>query len=134
MEIADLDELGSAKAYALQNNDKSLLSVVSTELQKRVDSDRHDTMVDRLSALDESMKRLDKKEWKAVLFWIGVATFFITSAALLRDVVDWTIFGFENPAPKHQEPITNTSEPTQQAKPIPVSDPVLSPSPAAPKQ
>jgi hypothetical protein len=40
--------------------------------------------------------------WKTVMFWIVLATFFVASAAFLRDVVGWTVFGFDSPAPNYE--------------------------------
>ena len=114
MIIATDDELSDARSHALGCNNSTLVVTIKSEQQRRVERGRHEKVIERLGVLDESVKRLGRREWKTILFWIGVATFFVTSAALLRDVVDWTVFGLGRREPTNQQPASGMRSPAIQ--------------------
>lgn len=118
MEIATVDELGASKRSAFQmGHPKSTIAMVTAEQHRRAEHDRHEKVIERLAALDQSVKRLDRKEWKTIVFWIVVATFFVTIAALFRDMAGWTIFESGRPESTHQQPASGTQPPIFQPKP-----------------
>lgn len=91
-------------------------------------------MEQELRTLSDRVSHLGRPEWKTQVFWIALATFLVAAAALLRDVVDWTIFGLGRPESTHQPPIPETPEPAPQVTPIHVSDPAPSIQSASPTQ
>jgi len=126
MEIATVDELDASKRSAFQmGHPKSTIAMITAEQHRRIERDRHEKVIERLGVLDQSVKRLDRKEWKTIVFWIVIASFFVATAALLRDVVDWTIFGLGRLESTHQHPESGTQPPIPQ----PDTKAALSPSP-----
>ena len=88
----------------------------------------------RIGEVSDRVRSLGRPEWKTLTFWIVLLTLLVASAALLRDVVDWTVFGFDSPAPTHQpqEPMKSApeSQPPSTVSPDPSSSPqAVPPSP-----
>jgi hypothetical protein len=125
LEIATPDELEVSKKSAFRMGHPKQVAMITAELHRRVERDRHEKVIERLGVLDQSVKRLDRKEWKTIVFWIVIASFFVATAALLRDVVDWTIFGLGRLESMHQHPESDT----QPLIPQPDTKAALSPSP-----